>query len=119
MSSYVSAATDYAATFPATQVALKMTDSGLDVVEDVLKKVGSEESGISSGFKKIHTTANTIRISGVKRAGTEQAKKIEEATVMGAIAELTGLSKIIKRCLSATIHIRKMKEIYRLAIVKN
>ena len=46
MSSYVSAATDYAASFPAAQVALKMTDSGLDVVEDVLKKVGSDESAV-------------------------------------------------------------------------
>ena len=59
MSSYVSAATDYAASFPAAQVALKMTDSGLDVVEDVLKKVGSDESAV----KKFHHTANTIRVS--------------------------------------------------------
>ena len=91
MSSYVSAATDYAASFPAAQVALKMTDSGLDVVEDVLKKVGSDESAI----KNFHHTANTIRVSGVKRAGTERAKKIEEATIMGALAELTGLVQLM------------------------
>ena len=95
MSSYVSAATDYAASFPATQVALKMTDSSLEVVEDVLKKVGSDESGIGSRLKKIHSTANTLRISGVKRAGTERAKKIEEATVIGALAELTGLTGLM------------------------
>merc|ERR1711981_1360296 len=95
MSSYVSAATDYAASFPATQVALKMTDSGLEVVEDVLKKVGSDESAMRSGLKKIHSSANTLRISGVKRAGTERAKKIEESTVIGALAELTGLTGLM------------------------
>ena len=95
MSSYVSAATDYAASFPATQVALKVTDTSLEVVEDVLKKVGSDESGISSSLKKIHSSANTLRISGVKRAGTERAKKIEEATVIGALAELTGLAGLM------------------------
>ena len=95
MSSYVSEATDYAASIPATQVALKITDSGLDFVEDVLKKVGSDESGMSWSLKKIHTSANTLRISGVKRAGTERAKKIEEATVIGALAELTGLAGLM------------------------
>ena len=95
MSSYVSEATDYAASIPATQVALKITDSGLEFVEDVLKKVGSDESGMSSSLKKIHSSANTLRISGVKRAGTERAKKIEEATVIGALAELTGLAGLM------------------------
>ena len=91
MSSYMTAATDYAASFPAAQVALKMTDSGLDVVEDVLKKVGTDESAI----KKIHTSANNLRLSGVKRAGTERAKKIEEASLVEALAEVSGLVQLM------------------------
>ena len=87
----MTAATDYAASFPAAQVALKMTDSGLDVVEDVLKKVGTDESAI----KKIHTSANNLRISGVKRAGTERAKKIEEASLVEALAEVSGLVQLM------------------------
>ena len=91
MSSYLSEATDYAASFPAAQVVLKITDSGLEVMEDVLKKVGSDDSGI----KKIHCTANNIRISGVKRAGTERAKMIEDASILEALADLLGLNNLL------------------------
>merc|ERR1712183_103507 len=93
---YLTSATDYLASFSLAQVALKIVDTGLDVVEQALALVGSsDESLVSSGIKKIHTTANTIRISGNKKAGTEVAKKIEEASIVGAIIEVSGLGFIL------------------------
>merc|ERR1712119_272449 len=56
--------TDYLASFSLAQVALKIVDSGLDIVEQGLELIGSDENVISSSVKKLHTTANTIRISG-------------------------------------------------------
>merc|ERR1719186_634144 len=75
---YFNPATDYLASFSLAQVALKIVDSGLDIVEQGLELIGSDENVISSSVKKLHTTANTIRISGNKKAGTDLAKKIEE-----------------------------------------
>ena len=43
-----------------------MTDSSLEVVEDVLKKVGSDESGIGSGLKKIHSIIYSILVKIIK-----------------------------------------------------
>merc|ERR1711881_384909 len=64
VTSYITALTDYAASFSVAQLALKVADAGLNVVEEVLKKTGTnEESTVVSGVRKIHSTANTIRIS--------------------------------------------------------
>merc|ERR1712211_192176 len=46
------------------------------------------------GVRKVHSTANTIRIEAVKKAGTERAKKIEEETIMGALLEVSGLQEM-------------------------
>ena len=78
------------------QVALKVVDAGLDVVEKVFKTVGtSEESLVLSNVRKLHTTANTIRISGVKKAGTEKAKKVEEGSILEAVIYMLGLPELM------------------------
>jgi len=93
---YFNAATDYVASFSLAQVALKMVDSGLDVVEQAFNVIGiNDENLISSGVKTLHTTANTIRISGNKKAGTELAKKIEESSIVEALVEVSGLGFIL------------------------
>merc|ERR1719186_1813382 len=93
---YFNAATDYVASFSLAQVALKMVDSGLDVVEQAFNVIGiNDENLISSGVQTLHTTANTIRISGNKKAGTELAKKIEESSIVEALVEVSGLGFIL------------------------
>merc|ERR1719300_145272 len=69
VSSYLTDVTDYAASFSVAQLALKLTDVGLDVVEGVLTVGAGEQSAVLDGVKKIHTSANTIRISGMRKAG--------------------------------------------------
>merc|ERR1719471_573574 len=88
MSSYISSFTDYVTSFSVSQVALKMLDAGLEVI-------GSDEQGtVRVGVRKVHSSANTIRIEAIKKAGTAKAKKIEEETILGAILEVSGLQVI-------------------------
>jgi len=93
---YLNDTTSFIASFSLAQVALKILDTGLEVVEQALKMTGgSEENLVTSGVKKIHSMANMIRIEGNKKAGTEKAKKIEEASIIGALVELSGLSYLL------------------------
>merc|ERR1712050_18818 len=96
VTSYITALTDYAASFSVAHLALKVADAGLSMVEDVLKKTGTnEESTVVSGVRKIHSTANTIRISGLNKAGTEKARKIEEASITEAVLFLLGVTDLL------------------------
>jgi len=97
VSSYITAATDYTASFSLAQVALKVVDAGLTAVEGIINTVGhGEESGLVSGVRKVHSTANTIRLSGLKKAGTEKAKKIEEGSILEAIMFLFGIPELME-----------------------
>merc|ERR1719158_2322540 len=79
------------------KVALKAVDASLEMVEGVLNIIGSDENGtIRTSFRKMHTTANNIRITAVKKAGTEKAKKIEEANIFGAVFEVFGLGDLLE-----------------------
>ena len=96
MGSYLSKLTDYAASFSVSQLALKVLDSGLDLVDGALTSLGSEEEGaVRSGVKMVHAAANTIRVTAVNKAGTEKAKKIEEASILGAFIEVSGLQDLL------------------------
>ena len=97
VSSYITAATDYTASFSLAQVALKVVDAGLTAVEGIISTVGhGEESCLVSGVRKVHSTANTIRLSGLKKAGTAKAKKIEEGSILEAIIFLFGIPVLIE-----------------------
>ena len=73
-----------------------MVDAGLTAVEGILNKVGhGEESLVVSGIRKLHNTANTIRLSGLKKAGTEKAKKIEEASIAEAVMFMLGVTDLL------------------------
>eukprot|EP00092_Neocalanus_flemingeri_P026526 GFUD01028749.1.p1 GENE.GFUD01028749.1~~GFUD01028749.1.p1 ORF type:complete len:291 (-),score=59.20 GFUD01028749.1:111-983(-) len=94
--SYAIFATNYVASFSLAQVWLKVVDWELDILEGAIKLTGGSEEGISlSSIKKIHTTANTIRIKGNTMAGTAKAKKIEEASIFGAVLEVSGIAFIL------------------------
>merc|ERR1712147_219587 len=96
VTSYVTGWTDYFASFSLSQVALKVVDSSLDLVDGALNKIGSEESStMRSGVRMVHSTANTIRLDAVKKAGSEKAKKIEEASIIGALIEVSGLQDLL------------------------
>ena len=96
VNTYLGRLTDYAASFSVSQLALKVLDSGLDLVDGALTSLGSEEEGaVRSGVKMVHSAANTIRVTAVNKAGTEKAKKIEEASILGAFIEVSGLQDLL------------------------
>ena len=96
VTTYVTGWTDYFASFSLSQVALKVVDSSLDLVDGALNKIGSEETGtVRTGVRMVHSTANTIRLDAVKKAGSEKAKKIEEASIIGALLEVSGLQDLL------------------------
>merc|ERR1712059_18333 len=67
---------------------------GVDVVlNDVLGN--SEKNIIVSGVKTIKKEATKIRKAGVKMAGSEKAQIIEEASLLGALAEVTGINFLL------------------------
>merc|ERR1711939_236322 len=84
---------EYLASFPLSQVALKVVDLELDTVDCLLKRVtGCDEKNlIIGGIETFKEEVTGVRKAGVKIAGTEKAKKIEEATLLEAVAELTGI----------------------------
>merc|ERR1712126_421670 len=93
---YLTSITDYAASFQVSQLTPKVIDSSLDLVDGALNKIGSDEKGtVRSGVRKVHSTANTIRISAVKKVGTDKAKKFEEASVFEAFIEVSGISDLL------------------------
>merc|ERR1719318_879915 len=58
LATYFTSATSFLASFSLAQVALKVVDTGLEVVEQLIAMTGgSEENIITSGIKTIHTTA--------------------------------------------------------------
>jgi len=88
---------EYLASFPVGQLALKVTDLELDTVDVVLNDVlgNSEKNIIVSGVKTIKKEATKIRKAGVKMAGSEKAQIIEEASLLGALAEVTGINFLL------------------------
>jgi len=96
VTSYVSAVADFAASFSVAQVALKIADASLAMVEQALKKAGTaEESSTISAVKMLHTSANDIRISGVKKAGTEKATMLEKASITEALMFVLGINGLL------------------------
>ena len=96
VTTYVTGWTDYFASFSLSQVVLKVADGGLDVVERVLETVGTaEESVVISKVKGFHSSANTLRISGVRKAGTERAHQLEEASIIEAVMTVLGLTELL------------------------
>ena len=77
------------------QLALKLTDVGLELVEGVLTLGAGEESLLLSGVKNIHTFANTVRISGVEKAGTNRAQQVEEASLAEAVMNVLGINDLL------------------------
>merc|ERR1711864_28432 len=55
----------------------------------------SEKNIIVSGVETIKKEATKIRKAGVKMAGSEKAQIIEEASLLGALAEVSGINFLL------------------------
>ena len=94
---YLNDTVGFLASFSVALVMLKMFDASLEMVESAItSNSGSEEDLISSYVKKIHIMTNNLRFEGSKRAGTEKSKQIEDASVVGALMEVSGLAYLMR-----------------------
>jgi len=84
-SSYVTAAADYMTSFSVVKSALKIAESGLDNLEEAVKFTGD----------KLSNTTNIIQSSSSDTKPAATRDKAKKASVVGALAEVTGLSLIL------------------------
>merc|ERR1711973_1030287 len=92
ISSYATLVATYVASFTIAQVALKAVDFGLETSDGLLKWTGNEKvDPILMGLRKVRSEATYLRKEGVNLNGTEKARVLEEATLLGAVMEIFGL----------------------------
>merc|ERR1712240_452236 len=90
--SYATLVATYVASFTIAQVALKAADIGLETSDGLLKWTGNEKvDPIVTGLRKVRSEASSLRKEGVALNGTEKAGVLEEATLLGALMEISGL----------------------------
>merc|ERR1719186_1688235 len=94
--SYFGFAQEYVASFGISQIALKLSDKGLQVATDGLKATGLEKTKpmkpVVDGIEILRRYGRAVRRAGAKMAGIQPAKTIGEASVVGAVAEVLGLN---------------------------
>jgi len=94
--SYFEFAQDYVASFGISQIALKLSDKGLQVATDGLKATGLGKAKpikpVVDGIEILRRYGRAVRRAGAKMAGIQPAKTIGEASVVGAVAEVLGLN---------------------------
>merc|ERR1711942_482385 len=96
--SFVSRWSEYFASFSVALVALKVVDISLVKVEEALKKIDSENAKtMSSLVQMVHSTANTLRHTAAKSAGTPLAQKIDESSLTCALGEVSGICDLMER----------------------
>merc|ERR1712096_162938 len=94
--SYFGFAQEYVASFGISQIALKLSDKGLQVATDGLKATGLGKAKpikpVVDGIEILRRYGRAVRRAGAKMAGIQLAKTIGEASVVGAVAEVLGLN---------------------------
>merc|ERR1719192_962374 len=95
--SYVTFVATYLASFTLAHVFLKATDLSLETTDCLLKWLAFEKvDPVLVGLRKLRSDVEHLRKQGVGLNGTEKAKALEEATLVGALVEIFGLSSFFK-----------------------
>merc|ERR1711962_147915 len=96
--SYATFAATYLASFTLAHVFLKATDLGLKTTDGLLKWSANEKvDPVLVGLRKLRSDAEHLRKEGVGFNGTEKAKVLEEATLVGALVEILGLASFFSK----------------------
>jgi len=86
----------YYSSFSLVLFALKVVDSSLSILEQTLERVRvPEDNKVASGIRMVHGYANTKRIQGITKSGSEKARRIEDASILGAFLEVLGLGNLL------------------------
>merc|ERR1719244_2549085 len=96
--SYATFAATYLASFTLAHVFLKATDLSLETTDGLLKWSANEKvDPVIVGLRRLRSNAEHLRKQGVGLNGTEKAKALEEATLIGALVEIFGLASFISK----------------------
>ena len=88
--------TAFIASFTLCQVALKVADSSLATTDSVAKVIGINEMNLLvRGLRLTRSTATEVRREGAKINGDPKLARIDDASLVGALAELSGLLDIL------------------------
>jgi len=96
--SYATFAATYLASFTLAHVFLKATDLSLETTDSLLKWLANEKvDPVLVGLRRLRSDAEHLRRQGVGLNGTEKARVLEEATLVGALAEIFGLASFFSK----------------------
>jgi len=96
--SYATFAATYLASFTLAHVFLKATDLSLETTDGLLKWSANEKvDPVIVGLRRLRSDAEHLRKQGVGLNGTEKAKVLEEATLVGALVEIFGLASFFSK----------------------
>merc|ERR1719315_802929 len=98
VSSYATLVATYMASFTIAQVFLKAADLGLETTDGLLKLTANEKvDPILRGVRRVRSEATSLRKEGIVLNGTDKAKTLEEATLIGAMLEIIGLGSFFNQ----------------------
>jgi len=96
--SYATLVATYLASFTMAQVFLKAADLGLETTDGLLKLTANEKvDPILRGLRRVRSEATSLRKEGIVLDGTDKAKTLEEATLIGAMLEIFGLGSFFNQ----------------------
>jgi len=96
--SYATFAATYLASFALAHVFLKAADLSLEATDGLLKWSANEKvDPVLVGLRRLRSDAEHLRKEGVGLNGTEKAKVLEEATLVGALVEIFGLASFFSK----------------------
>jgi len=95
---YATFAATYLASYTLAHVFLKATDLSLEITDGLLIWSANEKvDPILVGLRRLRSDAEHLRRQGVGLNGTEKAKVLEEATLIGALVEIFGLASFFSK----------------------
>jgi len=96
--SYATLAATYLASFTLAHVCLKAIDLSLETTDGLLKWSANDKvDPVVVGLRRLRSHAEHLRKQGVGLNGTEKAKVLEEATLVGALVEIFGLASFFSK----------------------
>jgi len=99
---YATLVATYVASFTIAQVFLKAADLGLETTDGLLKLTANEKvDPILRGVRRVRSEATSLRKEGIVLNGTVKAKTLEEATLIGAMLEISGLGSFFNQPLNS------------------
>jgi len=86
----------YYSSFSLVLFALKVVDSSLSILEQTLERARvPDDNKVASGIRMVHGYANTKRVQGITKSGSEKARRIEDASILGAFLVVLGLGNLL------------------------